>query len=107
MIFYSPFWSNRILIEVSLTKRDYEHNLEYSRIQVLYHKEPNMETSVIQCKVCKKDKTRILRGYFVSLNKKWVDENGKLFNGKMCPDCHNEKIRVQTSERRKNDKTST
>lgn len=44
------------------------------------------ETSVIQCKICKEIKTRVLAGKWGNC-KKWVDTEGKLFNGKTCPNC--------------------
>lgn len=38
------------------------------------------------CKICKKDlvKEPISRGNHT----RFVDENGKLWNGKVCPDCY-------------------
>lgn len=58
------------------------------------------EKSTIMCKVCKLIKTRILVGKFDDKNKKWVNEDGKLFNGKTCPDCHKDKVRNETKQRR-------
>lgn len=45
------------------------------------------ETSVINCKVCGKEKTRILAGRYKK-DKKWTDSEGRVFNGKTCPTCH-------------------
>lgn len=51
------------------------------------------EKNIIQCKICKEFKERILLGKFDDKNKKWVDATGKLFNGKTCPACHKVKIK--------------
>lgn len=42
------------------------------------------------CHTCNELKIRTEDGYFgKSKNKRYVDENGKLWNGrKCCPDCH-------------------
>lgn len=42
------------------------------------------------CHQCHTLKVRIQDGYYgTSKNKKYIDENGKLWNGrKCCPDCH-------------------
>lgn len=51
----------------------------------------NEERNLRQCKVCKEIKLRILDGkYNDGRNKKWKDENGKLWNGNNCSDCHKE-----------------
>lgn len=39
------------------------------------------------CKDCGKIKKRILAGMFNTKDKKWVDENQKLWNGSRCPEC--------------------
>lgn len=39
------------------------------------------------CKICRELKHRILAGKFDSVNKKWTDENNKLWNGNVCPAC--------------------
>lgn len=41
-----------------------------------------------QCKICGELKLRIQYGTFGnSRNKRWVDSEGKLWNGHKCPDC--------------------
>lgn len=49
------------------------------------------EISVITCKVCKEQKTRYQDGMFDHKNKRWVGEDGTLFNGKCCNSCHRAK----------------
>jgi hypothetical protein len=39
------------------------------------------------CRVCGEIKTRIQAGEFDSKNKRWIDETGKQWNGRKCPDC--------------------
>ena len=45
------------------------------------------------CHICQQLKVRVQDGYFgTSKNKRYIDENGKLWNGrKCCPDCHKNK----------------
>jgi len=52
-----------------------------------------LETSVILCKHCKKEKVRTLAGYYPNMrDKRWVDSaTGREFNGKTCPPCDSEK----------------
>lgn len=40
------------------------------------------------CKICKKDKTKepVARGSCT----RFVDENSRIWNGKVCPDCYKE-----------------
>jgi len=45
------------------------------------------EENVTICKLCGLLKRRILIGKFDDKNKKWADESGKLWNGKLCPQC--------------------
>ncbi len=47
-----------------------------------------MEKSVIICRVCNQNKDRYLAKKYADGNKKWVDANGKSFNGKVCSTCH-------------------
>jgi hypothetical protein len=40
------------------------------------------------CKVCNELKTRIQFGTFTDKkDKRWVDGDGKMWNGRMCPQC--------------------
>lgn len=40
------------------------------------------------CKVCKEIKDRIFNGYYNPLDKRWVDINKDLWNGRVCPPCN-------------------
>ena len=51
-----------------------------------------IETNVRKCKSCGEDKTRTLAGKYNLKDKKWVDEDGKLWNGSTCPKCHKDKV---------------
>ena len=46
------------------------------------------ESNMTKCKVCGLLKRRILDGKFDDKNKRWVNEGNRLWNGKVCPDCH-------------------
>lgn len=48
-------------------------------------KEQNLST----CRTCEQPKERIEDGkYGASRNKRWRDETGRLWRGRVCPDCH-------------------
>lgn len=49
------------------------------------------EQNITQCKICKEMKLRIFVGKFDHKNKKWSDESGKLWSGKICPSCNVER----------------
>lgn len=51
------------------------------------------ETKVIICKVCEQPKVAILAGKFDNRNKKWVDEEGKAFNGLTCSSCNSSRVK--------------
>ena len=45
------------------------------------------------CKVCKKNKLRLCKGYIGnSPNKRFVGTNDRYWNGMTCPDCHRTKV---------------
>ncbi|MEM4711318.1 MAG: hypothetical protein QXL18_05210 [Candidatus Woesearchaeota archaeon] len=43
------------------------------------------------CKKCNKDKVRIFAGKYNLRDKKYVDENGKQWMGRTCPECNVER----------------
>lgn len=55
------------------------------------------ESNQVQCKICMQLKTRIHSGYYVSKNKKFVDETGKLWSGRYCPSCNVKRSRAYMS----------
>jgi len=48
----------------------------------------NKEQDMSTCRVCGQIKKRITCGQYLSKNKRFVDENGKQWCGRKCPDCH-------------------
>jgi hypothetical protein len=52
--------------------------------------------------VCNVEKIRILDRSYDELgkNKRWVDEHGVQFNGRVCPDCHKLKMKERMKARR-------
>lgn len=47
------------------------------------------------CKVCGVEKGRVEMGRFPKgVCRRYVDEKGQFWNGKVCPDCNNERIRL-------------
>jgi len=59
-----------------------------------------MEINKRVCKVCGKEKDRILVGKFNHKDKKYIDETGKSWNGSSCPGCHKELVRLKTQLKR-------
>lgn len=51
------------------------------------------ETNKRQCKICKDLKDRTLQGKFNEKDKKWVDPEGKLWNGSVCPPCNRDRVK--------------
>lgn len=59
-----------------------------------------MENDLSTCRKCNLIKVRILSGTFDGRNKRFVDDKGRLWNGRCCPDCNNERIRLQMQKLR-------
>ena len=52
------------------------------------------ESNKTMCKTCRIIKTRKLDGRFPDArDKRWVDDQYKLWNGKNCSSCHAEKMK--------------
>lgn len=51
------------------------------------------ESDKRHCKICNELKSRILDGKYNAKDKRYKDENGKLWNGKICPSCQKRKTR--------------
>lgn len=61
------------------------------------------DSNDIICNTCMQPKTRIRSGKFGKGNgrtPRWVNENGDLFNGLCCPDCHKKRIAVRQMNKR-------
>lgn len=54
-----------------------------------------MEQNLRICKKCRQLKQRIEKGKFneTSKDKRFEDENGKLWNGSTCPSCNQERLK--------------
>ena len=61
-----------------------------------------METNKTLCKICKQIKERIAAGNFKNgRNKKWRDESGQLWNGKICGPCNALRLKEVMQNKRK------
>lgn len=56
------------------------------------------------CKTCNEVKTCILVGKFDQRNKKYTDESGSYWNGKVCPQCNKVRVRENMRKKRETDK---
>lgn len=55
----------------------------------------NKESNLRQCKQCLTTKKRTLAGkYPDNKNVKWVDEHGRQWNGKLCPECNAQRAKL-------------
>lgn len=59
-----------------------------------------MEINKSICKICNKVKDRIEAGKFNSKDKKWVDEEGKVWNGRVCNFCTKERVKNHMKNKR-------
>lgn len=57
---------------------------------------------MFKCKVCQKEKQRISNQYGKCGTDRWIDENGKRWNGKTCPDCFAEAMKNRMKAIRQN-----
>ena len=62
------------------------------------------DSDISKCKACGKLEVRRHVGSFDTKNKKFVDANGKLWNGRKCPACHKNKVKTAVKEKRHNAK---
>lgn len=53
------------------------------------------ERNLTTCKACGQIKPRAIKGKFDDKNKKYVDDAGRLWNGRVCPECHAERTKVK------------
>jgi hypothetical protein len=62
-----------------------------------------IESNKTICKKCQQMKTRTEDGkYPNSKNKRYIDDQGKLWNGKTCPDCQKNKTKENMKQMRFN-----
>jgi hypothetical protein len=63
------------------------------------------DSDLSKCRKCGKIKVRKFVGYFPDgKNKKFVDEHGKQYRGRACPDCVRLEVRTKIKEKRNNEK---
>lgn len=65
------------------------------------------EIDISKCSGCGKLEVRKHSGSFDGKNKRFVDLEGKLWNGRKCPVCHKNKVKTQTKERRAESKPNS
>jgi len=75
---------------------------EKELIKALQNAENTQEKDIRQCKVCKEYKIRIRVGkYPDGKNTKFMSEDDQLWNGRVCPSCHNAKMANHMKNKRK------
>jgi ribosomal protein L40E len=59
------------------------------------------ESDFSTCRRCGANKLRKFIGYFDDKNKKYIDENERLWNGRTCPSCvaHKSKLRMRAKRK--------
>lgn len=57
-----------------------------------------MDSDLKECKLCLQKKLRITIGKYPSNNKKYADDQGRLWNGRMCGECNNKRINTAMKE---------
>lgn len=60
------------------------------------------EENLHTCKVCKKLRTRKQDGLFNKKDKRWMDEDGLLWSGKVCGSCNRERAKETMRKARAN-----
>lgn len=72
-----------------------------TKYKFINNKGEQMEKNLVECKVCRKVKTRVAVGKFGD-NKTniYTDENSVRWNGRVCPQCHKENMKLKTKELR-------
>lgn len=64
-----------------------------------------LEKNLSTCRICGESKERIQDGkYGESKNKRWRDSNGKIWRGRVCPDCHKSHMKQRMVDFRKKGK---
>lgn len=52
-----------------------------------------MESNLRICKTCRQLKTRIESGKYNTKDKKYLDQDGKAWNGSNCPSCNKDRLK--------------
>jgi ribosomal protein S27E len=65
--------------------------------------EEDLSQFVVTCRSCGGQKIRKPAGMFANgRDKRWVDHNGKQWNGRKCPDCNRVRAKNNMKKLRKN-----
>lgn len=76
---------------------------EYEEYMKNFVEAPKKDQDEKYCKQCFELKTRQLDGMFDAHNKRWRDPvSGLLWNGRICPQCHQKNTKKHQREKRKN-----
>jgi hypothetical protein len=60
------------------------------------------EYSTIICKICEQECKRYFAGRYPNgKDKRWIDQTGREFSGKVCPNCHAERCAKRVADKRK------
>jgi len=67
----------------------------------------NNDFSIIVCKECEKECKRYFAGRYPNgKDKRWIDDSGREFSGKVCPSCHANKCAKRIAKKRDSKKRS-
>lgn len=53
------------------------------------------ERDMVTCRKCSEIKPRIKKGKYNETNHKYVDDNGRAWNGRSCPECNAERVKIK------------
>lgn len=56
--------------------------------------------NLTQCKGCKEYLVKSITGTFAKNNKRYTDELGRLWNGKLCPKCNTLRLKLHMRNKR-------
>ena len=62
------------------------------------------EINLCTCRNCQKIKIRQQDGKYNGKDKRWIDQNGRKWNGRKCPECQAETMRSRMKVKRSKDK---
>jgi ssDNA-binding Zn-finger/Zn-ribbon topoisomerase 1 len=78
--------------------------LEEMILEIASKPEPSKEeVNIRTCKVCQLPKKRIYDGKYNFKDNRWIDETGKQWMGRTCPECNKQRAKgVMANARKKN-----
>jgi len=63
-------------------------NVDRKEIKEDAQKGPNKDSRILECKICKVKIKLMNTGKYANGNIRWKNEDGKIANGRICPDCN-------------------